>query len=151
MEIARDAWERQYKMKARELDALGRQSINQLVNLEREKRTLVEKNHYLEERLETERIRANGAEHAKDVAMAASDGMRKHFDFYRNYYEAQAGLYGQYFGTGNKSHPNSPKGKQMEATETITEGKETEGRDGAVSMFTPRDFEMVATSADFLT
>jgi hypothetical protein len=132
-ETARIRFEHEYKMKCRELDAQSEIYTDKLVNLEREKRTLVEKNHYLEERLETERIRANGAEHAKDVAMVASDGMRKHFDFYRNYYEAQAGLYGQYFGADTKARPNTAKGKENKATKDVAEGKEVEGRDGGVS------------------
>ena len=150
VETARDAWQHEHKMKTREMDALGHHSTSSLLSLEREKRALVEKNRYLEERLETECMRAKGAEHEKDIAMATSDGMRKHFDFYRNYYEAQEGLYGQYFGIGENSRSSSPKDKKVDDMEAITESKENEGRDGAVSMFAAEYSSTITLITNFL-
>ena len=124
-------------MKVAELETHDREITNKLVNLEREKRAILQKSQYLEERLQSEKIRADGAEHAKDIAVVASDGMRKHFDFYRNYYEAQAGLYGQYFGANDKyssSRPTTPKSTHTQSTSiTAVEGKENSTCENTVS------------------
>lgn len=138
-DMARTAWEHQYKLKAREADIQRRSHANKLVNLEREKRALVEQIQYMEARLETERVRADGAEQAKITAMQVSEGMRKHFDFYRNYYDAQAGLYGQYFSPDH-SPSTTPKSNASErkATTEALGGKMADIRDGAVSKF-PQD------------
>ena len=134
-DVSRDIWEHEYRLKAREVDIERRVHNSKVINLEREKRTLIEKLQCMEAKLETERVRANGPEQAKATAMASVEGMRNKFDFYRNYYDGQAGVHGQYFPNGSSSTDSKDKGNGRELELVGADSKTLETRSDAIRKF----------------
>jgi vacuolar-type H+-ATPase subunit I/STV1 len=93
-------WESQFHSVKRDLESQSLIHSEKVTSIEREMRALIEKNNYLEEKLDTERLRTSSAERARSSAVASTNNMRKHFDFYRTYYEQQRNLHAQYHVSG---------------------------------------------------
>jgi len=83
--------------KTKDLETIQRDHGYELTRLDREKRDMLESLQALEIQLGEETFMSDAHKEAKELAIKYNAGLKKHYDFYRGYYDKQETLYHTYF------------------------------------------------------